>query len=106
MQRNKDYLSKKWKIARAQALELDKHLCQRCLGNFMPDGSERKMTKAVLVHHIFPLKKYPKYKYKLFVEINGKKERNLISLCNDCHEIIEGRRNATPKGFNNIERFD
>ena len=60
-----------------------------------------------------PVKEYPQYKYSIWVDVDGKKVRNLWSLCNDCHEEIEGRKNGRysykkkkEDDFTNEERWD
>ena len=90
--RNKPYKTKEWKEVREQDLKMDHGLCQRCLGNYKPiPNATRRRTKATLVHHHYELEKYPEWKYSIYITVNGKKERNLWSLCNDCHEEIHER---------------
>ena len=68
----------------------DNNLCQRCLGNWS-DGKHPiekiKLTRGtkerpLYVHHIKPMKDY----FELALE-----DDNLISLCFECHEIVEER---------------
>lgn len=103
MQRNKIYKNKKWKEVRELVLKLDHYQCQRCNHNMFSSKEPKRLTKAVLVHHIYSAETFPQYRYSMFV--NGK--RNLVSLCNDCHEIIHGRKKANNAvQFENEERFD
>lgn len=113
--RNKPYKTKSWKVVRASVMKQDKYLCQRCLGNYMPDEhAVKKRTKAVLVHHHFHVTDYPQYKYQKYVVLpNGEKVRNLYSLCFECHEAVhpEHRKNSQIKkesedSFTTIERWD
>lgn len=111
--RNKPYKTKEWKEVRETVLKMDKCLCQRCLGKYRAiPGRVKKRTKAVLVHHHFELEKYPDWKYKIFVEIDGEKVRNLWSLCNDCHEDIHARTHRSrsfekqKEDFTTEERWD
>ena len=68
---------------------MDKGLCQRCAGNYMPDKTQvKRRKKAVLVHHHFPAEDYPEYVYSIYVEKDGQRIRNLYSLCTACHEYI------------------
>lgn len=82
---NKFYKSTDWDIARESVLIRDKFECQRCNGNWC-DGinqvKEKKLTKAIVVHHIVALKD----NYNKALDLN-----NLVSLCRECHEIVEDR---------------
>lgn len=88
--RNKPYKNKAWYRIRQTVLDIDKGLCQRCLGNYMSDGNRpKRFTKAVLVHHHYKVEEYPQYKYQMYVKrADGSKVRNLYSLCAECHEAI------------------
>lgn len=112
-ERNKIYKGKQWEEVRSAVLKYDHYECQRCAGNYMPDPSQRRhYTRAVLVHHHFHVEDYPEYKYQMFVEVNGKKVRNLYSLCQACHEAVHvnERHRFKAKGkddeFTNQERWD
>lgn len=116
--RNKPYKGKTWKTVRAMVMKYDKGLCQRCLGKYMPDITMPvKRTKAVLVHHHFPVTNYPEYKYQMFVKkSDGTRIRNLYSLCTECHEFVhkDTHRNKQQKkaklyrddSFTTPERWD
>lgn len=109
MQRNKIYKTKEWYKVREKVLAMDKGWCQRCCGNYKPFQSQRKLTKAVLVHHHFEVSQFPQFKYDIYVNIAGKKHRNLYSLCNFCHEQIHNRKANVVKEtnrFENEERWD
>lgn len=87
--RAKPYKKHEWKQVREQVLKLDHYECQRCNGQYMADPNMPiRHVRATLVHHIFPLEQYPQWKYQIWVYVDGKRQRNLISLCNDCHEFI------------------
>ena len=79
------YKSKEWKAKRQEVLKMDRFECQEC-------KKQGKFTKANTVHHIYFLEKYPEFALDIFIERNGKRERNLISLCHDCHEKAHGYR--------------
>lgn len=89
-EKKKFYNSKKWKTKRIQILERDRHECQDCrqrLQNAVNnrirlETDERKIRKAVEVHHIIELNERP----DLALE-----DDNLISLCTQCHNIRHGR---------------
>lgn len=116
-QRNSVYKTKTWARLREYVLKYDKYICQRCAGNYKPDPTlPKRLTKATLVHHNFEAEKYPEWKYKMFVTIDGKRERNLYSLCPACHEWVhrDTHRNEDQKkkkwyrstGFTTVERWD
>lgn len=104
-QRNEIYKTKQWKEIRKKVFKLDHYECVRCNHTLYDTDVPKKLTRPTLVHHIFEAKKYPQYKYDIWVEIDGKTYRNLVSLCFDCHETIHGRKKAKD-GFINEERFD
>lgn len=102
MQRNKIYKTKEWLKLREEVFKLDHYECVRCNQTMFDKKGEKKLTKPVLVHHIYYVKDYPQYKYCIWV--NGK--RNLVSLCFDCHEEIHGRKYNPSEHFTNEERWD
>lgn len=67
---NQFYKTNKWVALRNTALIRDKYMCQCCKAN-------GKSINASCVHHIFPIERYPDYKYELW---------NLMSLCDKCHD--------------------
>lgn len=83
-------------------MKLDHYECQRCNHNLFDSNEPKKISRAILVHHIYVADKYPEYKYSIYV--NGK--RNLVSLCFDCHEIIHGRKHDKTFDFSTEERYD
>lgn len=68
---NKFYKSRTWQKKRNEIVNRDNNECERCKG-------KGKYSKAECVHHIVPVKENP----YLALE-----ESNLISLCNDCHNL-------------------
>lgn len=79
------YNSTDWGILREQVLERDKHECQFFAGKWNDSKHfpyKIKPVKAVMVHHIIPIKERP----DLALDIN-----NCISLSFEAHEIIEDR---------------
>lgn len=69
------YKSKKWRRARAQALERDHYICQDCMAA-KRRGAKIRPRSATVVHHIKSVEERPDLKLEL---------DNLISLCAECH---------------------
>ena len=82
------YVSKEWIKKREEILKRDHYKCQRCLGKYVHDGQPIKKIRlkdAKYVHHIKPMKE----NFELALD-----DDNLVSLCFQCHEIVEGRTNV------------
>lgn len=71
------YCRKEWKKVKEIVLKLDNYECQKC-------KVKGKYKRATLVHHINHLRDYPDLALEIYDQ-NG--ERNLISLCQECHEL-------------------
>ena len=82
------YDSTVWRRKRAEVMELDHHECVMC-------KSHGRYTPAKTVHHVKHLKDRP----DLALEIWDGTERQLISLCLACHDLVhpEKRRREGPK---------
>ncbi len=78
------YDSYAWRQLRAEIKRLDHNECVLC--------RERKHrhVPADLVHHVWHLDEFPQYGLSPYVRdsATGKLERNLISVCRECHETI------------------
>ena len=71
-----------WQRKRAEIVERDCYVCRLCL-------DEGKLTRDSLeVHHIVPIKVNQSLKL-----VND----NLITLCSDCHELVEGDVNSVDR---------
>lgn len=70
------YCRKEWKQVRDEVLSIDHNECQKC-------KSRGKYNKADIVHHIHHLKDYPELALNIY---DDEGHRNLISLCQSCHE--------------------
>lgn len=74
-----NYKLKRWKMKRNAILKRDNYKCIEC--------KRIGITKSAdMVHHINPSDKYP----ELFWD-----NRNLISLCNKCHNLMHDRNSKT-----------
>lgn len=78
----KFYDSAEWQRLRLQVLEIDHRECQKC--------KERgRHTRADRVHHVNEAMRRPDLALSIWY---GEGERNLISLCHSCHELIHSNR--------------
>lgn len=73
------YTSAPWLHVRAEALSLDRNECQKCKARGL-------YRRATLVHHVKHLRDRPDLALSLWdIHPDGIRERQLISLCDDCH---------------------
>ena len=86
------YTWSRWLKVRAEVLAFDKYECQRC------KEKRHKYTKATTVHHVNHFKERPDLALEMWYRnpATHKQERNLVSLCHNCHEEVHGYRK---KGF-------
>lgn len=84
-QANKFYWTYKWKIERGFVLREDKNECQHC-------KEKGRYRRATMVHHVKRLTKYPHLALCMWVQENGIWVRQLISLCDECHELEHPER--------------
>lgn len=98
---DKFYKSKAWKELSAAVLKENHYECQHC--------KERGIHKrARSVHHVKHVRKYPSLALSRFYEVKGVRHKNLIPLCEECHnkEHKKGFFSASKKGkFYNEERW-
>ena len=76
------YQTDDWKELRQEVLEELHNECQECLkkGNY---------TKADCVHHVNEVKVRPDLALsKYYRDKEGKQQRQLVPLCNHCHNVI------------------
>lgn len=77
----KFYKSNEWIALRAEVMRDDHYECQHCLKRGI-------YTRADMVHHVNEVRKHPNMALtKEYIDqITKEKKRNLVSLCNPCHE--------------------
>lgn len=73
------YCSTKWQRIRDKVMRLDHYECQLCKSKY------HRIRKASMVHHIHHLEDYPNLALEIYDEEGN---RNLISLCNSCHNEV------------------
>ena len=93
------YVWSKWENKRKEVLKMDHYECQDC-------KAEGRYKKATTVHHNQYVKRHPELALEIWYMFRGKKRRNLISLCHECHEKRHGYRKAEGKTFLTEERWD
>lgn len=71
------YNSTEWKRVRDEVLRLDRHECQLC-------KAEGRYSPAQTVHHV----KHLRDRWDLRLSIYDGDERQLVSLCNECHNRV------------------
>lgn len=96
---HKFYVWGPWKKVRKEVLKLDHGECWLC----KQKGIYRRATT---VHHVNHLKKHPELALSIWYEWKGKKKRNLISLCRECHEEVHGYRKSKQEEPLTEERWD
>lgn len=79
------YHSSAWRSVRAQALDRDHHLCQRCM-------SLGVVTPAVIVHHVKHITPANVADPRITLDLD-----NLTSLCRECHAIVHGFDHAATR---------
>ena len=78
----KDYWeSDAWRRLRWAVIKRDKYTCRRCLRKF-------RYGKGLTVHHVIPR------------PVGATVEKNLISLCDECHDFVESN------GFLTIQEIE
>lgn len=80
------YVSPPWEHKRLDVLELDRYECQRC-------RAKGRYRRATMVHHVNHLRDRPDLALSIwYTDKDGKKHRQLISLCAECHELEHPER--------------
>lgn len=76
------YTCSEWLKVKAEVLEDDKRECQICKNKY------KRYRRATLVHHHRHVKQHPELCLsKYYIDIQGSEQRNLISVCKECHEV-------------------
>lgn len=68
-----------WRARRRKVLRLDRYECQRC-------KAAGRFSRAVIVHHVKHLKDRPDLALSVWDPETG--ERQLVSVCKQCHEEL------------------
>ena len=102
-QEHRFYTCRAWLSVRDKVLDMDRHECQI-------HKARGRYKRADLVHHINHLKDAPDLALSIwYKDAGGQRQRNLISVCKDCHETEchpERLRKYKPKPTVTRERWD
>lgn len=80
------YTSRTWRRLRKEVLTLDNNECQRC-------RQRGRYTKATIVHHVKHVQDRPDLALSTYdTDADGNEVRQLISLCDRCHELEHPER--------------
>lgn len=95
----KFYESREWK-------ELAREIRREFHGECVFCRRQHKLSRAVLVHHVKPVRIAPELAYsRTYTDADGE-HLQLVPLCFDCHERVHGRgRYAAAKGYQNEEKW-
>ena len=95
------YKSDDWEELRQEVLEELNYECQECL-------KRGRYTRAECVHHVNEVRIRPDLALsKFYIDHEGNQQRNLVPLCNTCHNIVHdklGKWQQKDK-FTNEERW-
>ena len=103
---DKFYHSKYFKKVKREVLNEQHYECQRCKEKGKLSIVKPSLKRSGVVHHEQYVRTHPelalsKYYYDKF----GNKKRNLVVLCNECHEIVHDRYAKSEEEPLNIERW-
>ncbi len=96
------YHRKEWKRLKKSILKCDHYECQKC----KESGRLTILNDSSPVHHVKEVKTHPWLALsKYYYDVNGHRQRQLISLCFDCHNEIHNRFCRNENKFMNEERW-
>ena len=95
------YFTDEWKELREDVLKDHHRECQECLNRGV-------YTRAICVHHVNEVRKRPDLALsRYYVDAEGNKQKQLVPLCNKCHNIVHDKLGNYQKKnkFYNEERW-
>ena len=76
------YWTGHWRRIRKKVLDEDRRECQEC-------KKRGRYSTATIVHHVKHRKDFPELELEqYYIDENGERKRNLISVCQTCHETV------------------
>lgn len=100
-QYNAFYSWSEWKALRSDVLKMDNNECQIC------KNQKHRYRKATIVHHVKHLKDRPDLALSIYDPETG--DRQLLSVCKECHEELHPESQRQFKNIRNpvtFERWD
>ena len=86
------YHSKYWNKVKKEVLKEQHYECQHCKEKGNLTIVREDIKKSGVVHHINYVREVPNLALsKYYIDKQGNKQRNLIVLCDPCHEIVHSR---------------
>lgn len=95
------YQTKDWQELRAAVLDDLHYECQHCL-------ERGEYVRADCVHHVNEVRVRPDLALSMwYVDEHGQRQRNLVPLCNTCHNLVHDKLGEWQKRgkFTNEERW-
>lgn len=88
----KFYKSKYFRRLRKEVLREQHFECQRCKEKGKLTIVKDSKKKSGVVHHNKEVREHPELALsKHYIDEQGNKQKQLIVLCNECHEIVHNR---------------
>ena len=95
---DKFYHSKYFKAIKREVLKEQHYECQRCKEVGKLTIVKEYIKRSGVVHHVKYVREHPELALsKYYVDEFGKQQKQLIVLCNECHEIEHNRFSPLPK---------
>lgn len=89
---DKFYHSRYFTQIKLEVLKEQHYECQRCKEYGKLTIVKPSIKRSGVVHHVQYVRKHPELALsKYYIDKHGNKQRNLITLCNPCHEIVHER---------------
>lgn len=95
------YQTNEWKELRQEVLEDNHFECAECI-------KKGRYTRADCVHHVNEVRHRPDLALsKYYTDAEGKQQKQLVPLCNECHNIIHDKLGNWQRQdkFTNEERW-
>lgn len=81
------YKSKEFRHLKKEIMEFDHNECRIC-------KKKGIITKGTIVHHVQYVRTHPELALSKYYTYQGKEHRNLITVCETCHNQIHNNRNT------------
>ena len=88
---DKFYNSKYFKKIKKEVLKEQHYECQRCKEQGKLSIVKPTKKRSGVVHHVKEVRDYPQYALSKHYYEQGIKHKQLVVLCNECHEAVHDR---------------